>query len=67
MGNETKILSPIAQKLLNKLVADYCSHIREDERVFKKEDGAAYIHNLFVGNYEYSVKTYKEIFNYLCG
>lgn len=58
-------LSPSAQKLLNRLVKDTCSKLKEEERIFNKNNGAIYIYNLFIGEYDYSYKTFKELFEYL--
>jgi hypothetical protein len=61
-------LSPRAQKLLNHLVADFKSRLKEEERVFDKSDGAGLIFNLFAhpDKYgEFSYKAFKELFNYI--
>lgn len=50
-----------ADKLLNKLVQDYCSKLPPEERGFKKENIPAYLYNLFNGNYQYSYNTFKDL------
>jgi hypothetical protein len=61
----TNQLSKAAQELLDKLVADYSSKMREDEREFNPKHASSYIYNLFRGEYNFSYKTYKELFDYL--
>jgi len=60
------LLSAGASELLNKLVEDLRSKLPPGERDFDKKDNASLIYNLFMGNYEFSYKQYKEVFDALC-
>lgn len=55
-----------ASELLNKLVLDLKSKLPPEERVYNKKDNASLIYNLFRGNYEFSYKQYKEVYDALC-
>lgn len=50
-----------AEKLLNKLIQDYCSGLPPEERIFKSKDVPAYIYNLYRGNYEFSYEDFKKL------
>jgi len=67
MNTETQLhISHRAQVLLDKLVKDYSDKLGPNDcHCFKPEDSAALIYNLFRGNYEFSAKEFKELFNYL--
>ena len=60
------LLSAGASELLNKLVLDLKSKLPPEERVYNKKDNASLIYNLFKGNYEFSYKQYKEVYDALC-
>lgn len=52
-------------ELLDRLVKDYNSGMLEHERVLEAKSAPAYIYNLFVGDYQFSYKQFKEIYEYL--
>lgn len=60
------LLSAGASELLNKLVLDLKSKLPPEERIYNKKDNASLIYNLFRGNYEFSYKQYKEVYDALC-
>jgi len=60
------LLSAGASELLNKLILDLKSTLPPEERVYNKKDNASLIYNLFRGNYDFSYKQYKEVYDALC-
>ena len=60
------LLSAGASELLNKLVLDLKSKLPPEERVYNKKDNATLIYNLFKGNYSFSYKQYKEVYEAIC-
>jgi hypothetical protein len=58
-------LSNGAYKLLNKLILDLNSKLPPNERVYRKQDNASLMHNLFIGNYDFSYKYHKEVYTVL--
>ena len=60
------LLSAGASELLNKLVLDLKSKLPPEERIYNKKDNASLIYNLFRGNYDFSYKQYKEVYDALC-
>ena len=71
INNETPaignvLLSAGASELLNKLVLDLKSKLPPEERIYNKKDNASLIYNLFRGNYKFSYKQYKEVYDALC-
>lgn len=60
------LLSAGASELLKKLVLDFKSKLPPEERIYNKKDNASLIYNLFRGNYEFSYKQYKEVYDALC-
>ena len=60
------LLSAGASELLNKLILDLKSKLPPEERIYNKKDNASLIYNLFRGNYDFSYKQYKEVFDALC-
>lgn len=65
MNTEIDTLSPKASELLDKLVSDFKSKLPVGERVLEDNDYPSLIYNLFNGDYDFSYKIYKELFNYL--
>lgn len=63
---DNKELTPKAQKLLDKLIADYCSRLGPDDyKGYQQADRSAYIYNLFRGKYDFSAVIFKELYDYL--
>lgn len=60
------LLSAGASEFLNKLMLDFKSKLPPEERIYNKKDNASLIYNLFRGNYEFSYKQYKEVYDALC-
>ena len=60
------LLSAGAYGLLNKLILDLKSKLPPEERVYENKDNASLIYNLFRGEYDFSYKQYKEVFDALC-
>lgn len=60
-------LTPGTRKLLNELVDDLGNPgLPPEDRIFNKESADAYIYNLLISpKYKFSIRQYKELFNYL--
>ena len=73
MNNENKgnkyfgktLLSYESYNLLEKLILDLYIKLPPEKRIYNKKDNPTLIYNLFTGNYSFSYKQYKEIYNAL--
>lgn len=60
------LLSADAYELLNKMILDLKSKLPPEEQVYNKKDNVSLIYNMFRGNYEFSYKQYKDVYDALC-
>lgn len=60
-----EIITQKARSLVKLLIEDYKEMLPSNERVLLPNDAPSLIYNLMKGNYQYSIKTYHEVYRLL--